>query len=90
MFKVGADFSLFEKVSLTANYGYLRANCAMPKTGIFGGGKERGHLATCRISYEISKDIKTYVHVEYFVAGDYYYKNAKDASFLRFELTAKI
>jgi hypothetical protein len=90
LFKAGADFALFEKSSLTASYSYLRANSAMPETGIFGGGKERGHLAAFRLSYEISKDIKAYIHGEYFIAGDYYYKNAKDASFLRVELTAKI
>jgi hypothetical protein len=90
LFKLEGTFIPFNKTAVKASYNYLLANDSMPASGIFANGRERGHLAACRISYDFSKDIKTYIHAEYFIPGNYYYKNAKDAAFLRIELSAKI
>jgi hypothetical protein len=89
MFVAESNFIPFNKTSVKASYGYLLANESFTG-GIFGGGKIRGSLFTCRISYDISENIKTYLHGEYFVPGNFYYNDAKNAVFVRAEFSAKI
>ncbi|MDR2192298.1 MAG: alginate export family protein [Endomicrobium sp.] len=89
LLKASAAFAPFNKTAIEASYNYLLANNTV-SGDIFGSGKERGHLAVCRISYAFSKEIKTYIHGEYFIPGNFYKENAKNASFLRLEISAKI
>jgi hypothetical protein len=93
MLRAEGGFVPFKKTSLKAAYAYMLANQSyggVAPAGIFGNGKNRGSLFTCRISYDISENAKAYLHGEYFIPGDYYYEGAKDAVFFRAELSAKI
>ena len=89
LLKAAANFTPLAKTTITASYNYLLANETV-SGAVFGNGKTRGSLLTCKLSYEISKDIKTYLLGEYLMPGDFYKNNAKNATFIRVELTAKI
>jgi hypothetical protein len=92
LLKFETTFKPLKRMSIIASYNFVYANETVTSTTstIFGTGKHRGNLARCRIAYNFSKNFSSYVSGEYFVPGDFYYKGAKNASFLRIEFMAKI
>ncbi|MCL2144010.1 MAG: alginate export family protein [Endomicrobia bacterium] len=92
MLKFEATFKPLEKMSIITSYNFVYANETITNTAgtIFGTGKHRGDLIRCRVGYNFSKNFSSYILGEYFIPGDFYYKDAQDASFLRIEFMAKI
>lgn len=92
MCKLDLNITPAKDLKVLLSYALLYANekVANNSSGVFGSGKNRGGLAAAKISYNISKVFSTYVLGEYFVPGDFYYNDAKHATFLRVELSAKI
>ena len=89
LLKLETTFKPLEKMSVIASFNFAYANETV--TGImFGDGKHRGNLARCRVGYNFSKNFSSSILGEYFIPGNFYYKDAKDASFLRAEFMAKI
>jgi len=87
--KVEASASPCKKTSIKASCSYLFAD-KIQTGAFFGGGKDRGVLAACKISFDVSKNIKTYLLGEYFAPGDFYARNKERSTFVRAELSAKI
>jgi len=80
--------------NLTLAYQYLRAgelaNPLAPFKAMFGTGKERGHLPMAFLSHKFSKNIDGFLQFEYFIPGDFYNDNAKNALFFRWQLQFKV
>ena len=93
MGRLTATFKPFEKMTINASYNLLYANESVRGSGtasVFGDGINRGTLIICKTSYKFSEIFSAYILGEYFVPGDFYYKDAKDAAFIRAEFSAKI
>ncbi|MDR2426422.1 MAG: alginate export family protein [Endomicrobium sp.] len=90
--RIEANFKPYKKVSINTSYDFIYANAAIQNStnNIFGDGLNRGNLIRCKISYGFSNNFGASALVEYFIPGDFYYKDAQDASFFRFEFAAKI
>ena len=78
-----------EKTKLSLWYNFLRA--VETPTGTFsaGSGLNRGHLPQMKFSYNINKDVSTYILAEYFIPGNFHDAEADSALFLRTEITFK-
>ncbi|MDR1195558.1 MAG: alginate export family protein [Endomicrobium sp.] len=88
--RLEATFKPYEKISINATYDFIYANTAMQPNDIFGSGLNRGNLIRCKVAYNFTNKISAYVLGEYFIPGDFYSKDAEDASFLRLEFSAKL
>lgn len=93
LFMVKAKMTFTPSTNLSLTYQYLRAdqstkglNAAM----FSNSGKERGHLPTAMLSHKFSKNIDGFLQFEYFIPGDFYNDNAKNALFFRWQLQFKV
>ncbi len=92
MAKVNMDLSPDTKLSLSWQLlrACERANPLSSFRSMFGNGKERGHLPTVMLGHKFSKKIDGFLQLEYFVPGDFYADDAKNATFFRWQLQFKI
>lgn len=84
---------VFEKTSLTLTYQYLMAaetTTGLSSTEFTNRGKERGHLPTAMLNQKFSKNLDGFLQLEYFVPGNFYTANTKDAWFFRWQLQFKL
>ena len=92
MAKVSMELTPDTKLALS--YQYLRsnekANPLAKQSAMFSDGNEKGHLPTLLVSHKFSKNIDAYFQYEYFMPGNFYASNAKNAQFLRWQLQFKI
>ncbi|MEW6586093.1 MAG: hypothetical protein AB1442_10850 [Nitrospirota bacterium] len=92
MAKATMEFSPDTKLALS--YQYWRANewaqPLAPFSGMFAHGYERGHLPTLFLTHRFNKNIDAFFQYEYFIPGDFYADNAKNAQFLRWNIQFKI
>lgn len=89
LFKAGVKLALTPDTLLDLQYQYLRADEATSglNSAMFtNGGKERGHLGVFVLSHNFTKRLSGFLQVEYFVPGDFYGDNAKDAILARWQL----
>lgn len=90
LFNAELNFKPYKNISFKTAYMYLMANTSFYGTSnIFGEGKNRGSLFLLNTRYNFSKNLSSQIRGEYFIPGDFYYKDAKDAVFLRLEIMAK-
>jgi len=94
LFMAKATMNFTPSTNLALSYQYLRANeiadTLPPYKPMFGTGKERGHLPTAMLRHKFSKNIDGFLQFEYFIPGNFYADNAKNAIFFRWELLFKI
>jgi hypothetical protein len=93
LFMAKATMNFTPSTNLCLTYQYLRAdertsglNAAM----FSNNGKERGHLPTAVLSHKFSKNIDGFLQFEYFIPGNFYNDNAKNAIFFRWQLQFKV
>jgi hypothetical protein len=92
MAKVSMELTADTKLSLS--YQYYRANeQANPlanRAAMFDNGYEKGHLPTLFLTHKFNKNVDAFFQYEYFIPGDFYADDAKNAQFLRWQLQFKI
>ena len=89
MCRLEAKFNPLDALSVNASYDFVYANENVAGQ-MFGDGKNRGNLMRLKVGYKHSDRFSSYILGEYFIPGDFYNKDTKDASFLRVEFMAKI
>jgi hypothetical protein len=94
LFMAKLSMMVTESTKLALSYQYWRANeeaqPLAPMAAMFDDGKERGHLPTIFIMHKFNKYIDAFLQYEYFIPGDFYGDDAKNAQFLRWQLQFKI
>lgn len=94
LYMAKASMELTPHTKLSLSYQYFRsnekANPLSPYRAMFSNGHERGHLPTAMLSHKFSKNIDGFLQFEYFVPGNFYNDNAKNAIFFRWQLQFKV
>lgn len=92
LYNIEAQSKPVEKLTLKATYMHLKANETVinSASNIFGTGKTRGDVFVFKAIYDFSKNFSAFVWGEYFIPGDFYYDDAKDAVFFRAEACVRI
>jgi hypothetical protein len=89
MLRTKLDLALTKKTALSFSYNFLRANKTM-NGGIFGNGKNRGHLPQVILNHSFNKNLSAHLWCEYFIPGNFYTSDNRDPSmFLRWQLEFK-
>jgi hypothetical protein len=90
---VKAKMTFTPSTNLSLTYQYLRADQStkgLNAVMFSNSRKERGHLPTAMLSHKFSKNIDGFLQFEYFIPGDFYNDNAKNALFFRWQLQFKV
>jgi hypothetical protein len=91
MAKFKMQFS--QKTDLTLTYQYLLADQKTSglNTAVYSNnGKERGHLPTAMLNHKFTKQLDGFLQLEYFIPGNFYSDNARNATFFRWQLQYKL
>jgi len=96
IYKASVKLNFTPDFNFTVGYQYLTApestnivNLAAPYM-FSNSGKDIGQLPTTLLYYKFNKNIDAFVQWEYFIPGNFYTTQAKDASFFRWQLQFKI
>lgn len=91
MVKCKVDFS--PNTNLTVSYQHLWADertSGLNSAMFSNSGKDRGHLPTAFLYHKFTKNIDGFLQFEYFIPGNFYADNAKNAIFFRWQLQFKV
>ncbi|MCE5194060.1 MAG: alginate export family protein [Nitrospiraceae bacterium] len=87
------------KLNLTADtnvifsYQYMRAaekTSGLSASMFSNDGKDRGQLCLAMLNHKFTKSLDGFLQAEYFMPGDFYASNARNAAFIRWQLQYKI
>lgn len=76
----------YKNTELKIGYQKLFAEESVGKGNMFGDGKNRGDLVYLILNYRFNKNLTGLFQHEIFNPGNFYYKDAKTANFLRVQL----
>lgn len=90
--KVSLVLNFSPSTDLLLSYQYLWApeKNAQKTAMLSTEGKDRGSLPIALLSHRFSKNLDGYLHLEYFIPGDFYSPEAKDVLFFKWQLQYKM
>jgi hypothetical protein len=90
--RIESTFRPLAKMVINASYDFVYANESITNSAsaLFSDGNSRGNLMRCKVSYNFSTRFSAFILGEYFIPGNFYNKDAQDASFVRAEFMARI
>ncbi len=92
IYMISGKVNITDKTALALTYQYLTApehTVGLSTTEFTNSGNQRGHLPTAVLSQSFTKNLDGFLQLEYFVPGNFYTKNTKDALFFRWQLMFK-
>ncbi|MCL4490656.1 MAG: alginate export family protein [Nitrospirae bacterium] len=93
IYKAGVKLYFTPQTNLGVAYQYLKANestSGLTAAMFTNRDKERGHLPTALLSHQFSKKVDGLLQYEYFIPGNFYSAQAKNATFFRWQLQVKL
>jgi len=93
LYRINAKINFLETTNLMLGYNLMRAvePTSGLSTAIFSNsGKDRGQLFQAMLNHQFSKKIDGYLLWEYFLPGDFYNAQTRNATFFRWQFQVKL